>query len=140
MNPGDSPADDRPHLQVVAAVIADGGRFLCTQRGTGPLAGRWEFPGGKIDPGESPEQALAREITEELGCTITVGALLETTTHAYEFAVITLASYLCTLAAGRPRLTEHSAARWLTAGEMDQLDWAPADLPTVRALQRASVA
>ncbi|WP_051214891.1 (deoxy)nucleoside triphosphate pyrophosphohydrolase [Granulicoccus phenolivorans] len=129
---------ERPVFDVVAAVIVDADRTLCTRRGTGPLAGLWEFPGGKIEPGEAPEQALTREIAEELGCRIRVEEPITTTTHAYDFAVITLASYRCRLVAEPPRLTEHTAARWLAAGDLTELDWAPADLPTVRALQQAT--
>lgn len=130
----------KKHITVVGAVIVRGGLIYCARRGAnGALAGMWEFPGGKVEPDESFEDALIREIGEELGCTITVGSALETTTYEYDFAVVTLATFLCTLTSGEPRSNEHSEEIWLPASELDALTWAPADVPAVEKL-RANVA
>jgi len=119
---------------VVGAVIVVDGLILCTQRGTGPLAGLWEFPGGKIEPGESPQEALVREIREELGCAIMVGDEVTTTRHEYDFATIVLTTFICSLEDGDPVLTEHAEAQWLPSARLTELEWAPADLPTVNLL------
>lgn len=122
----------RKHLNVVGAVIVHDGMVLCAQRGTaGTLGGYWEFPGGKIDPGETPRAALIREILEELGCVVSVDAELTTTTHAYDFGDVTLTTFWCELQSGTPTLLEHAQMRWLAPTELGTLDWAPADIPTV---------
>ena len=122
-------------FHVVGAVILDGHRIFCTQRGPGPLAGYWEFPGGKIEAGEGPEDALTREILEELGCEIAVGGFITQTTYEYDFAVVTLATYRCSLLSGAPTLSEHTDAKWLLPSELQSVQWAPADVPTVSMLQ-----
>ena len=99
----------------------------------------WEFPGGKVEPGESPRDALVREISEELGCRIRVGEELTTTTYAYEFATVTLTTYWCDLESGEPAPSEHAELRWLGPADLDQLHWAPADLPSVEILQSRSL-
>lgn len=105
---------------------------MCAQRGhIGNLPGLWEFPGGKIEPGETKQAALQREITEELGCTIEVGREVATTTHEYEFGEVTLTTFYCLLVAGAPTLTEHVAIKWLLPSELDTIQWAPADIPAV---------
>ena len=120
-------------IKVVGAVMVRDGRVLCAQRGPlGSLPGRWEFPGGKIEPGETARHALEREIAEELGCTVDVGAELTTTTHAYDFGEVTLTTYWCTLTSGALQLREHADVRWLPTQELESLDWAPADIPAVR--------
>jgi len=126
----------KKRVQVVGAVIVGAGRVLCTQRGSGPLAGQWEFPGGKLEPGESPEAALAREILEELDCTVDVGARVVTTEHEYEFAVIVLTTFYCRIIEGEPAFSEHTAAAWLPPEELTTLNWAPADVPAVHQVQR----
>ena len=119
-------------IHVVGAVITSDGLVMCAQRGPdGNLPGLWEFPGGKIEPGETKQDALTREITEELGCSIEVGREVTTTTHLYEFGEVTLTTYYCLLAAGTPTLTEHVAIKWLTPDELDTIRWAPADIPAV---------
>ncbi len=126
-------------IAVVGAVIVRNGQVMAAQRGgTGPLAGLWEFPGGKIEPGESAREALEREIAEELGCVVEVGKEVTTTIHEYDFAVITLTTFFCLLVDGEPRLTEHTAVQWLRTEELDSLAWAPADVPAV-ALVKASL-
>lgn len=118
-----------------AAIVQDG-RVLCARRGAGgPLAGLWEFPGGKIEQHEDHATALTREIREELGCDIAVGKLLNTHTHSYPFARVTLHTYLCAIEIGTPAITEHSEIRWLRAGALHTLEWAPADIPAVTRLQ-----
>ena len=125
------------HIEVVGAVIVSEGQVLCAQRaGSGPLAGKWEFPGGKVEPDEAPEAALVREIYEELGCGISVGELVTTTVHEYDFAVVALTTFYCDLTEGRPQLTEHAELRWLDAGDLRFLDWAPADVPAVALVER----
>lgn len=123
--------DDRKRLEVVGAVIIDEDRIFCTRRGPGNLEGMWEFPGGKIEPGESGPEALTREIREELDCVIKVGDKIALTHYEYPFASVSLTTYRCRLQDGRPRLSEHTQSLWLTAGELDTVDWAPADVPTV---------
>ncbi|TNM46099.1 (deoxy)nucleoside triphosphate pyrophosphohydrolase [Nocardioides albidus] len=118
-------------IEVVGAVIVRDGLVLCAQRGPGGEdGGRWEFPGGKVEPGESPRSALAREIQEELGCGVEVGAAVTTTRHQAA-RVIVLTTYWCRLTSGAPLPEEHAAIRWLPADQLDELDWAPADLPAV---------
>ena len=119
-------------IHVVGAAIGMDGRIMCAQRGhSGYLPGLWEFPGGKIEPGETKESALQREITEELRCTIEVGGEVTTTTHEYEFGEVTLTTFYCLLVAGTPTLTEHVAIKWLLPSELDTIPWAPADIPAV---------
>ncbi|ANF33065.1 DNA mismatch repair protein MutT [Leifsonia xyli] len=126
-------------LLVVAAVIRsdDGERVLACRRAPGKDAGgRWEFPGGKVESGESPEAALAREIGEELGVGILVGALLDrTVTVRADGRAIDLACYDCRLDGAAPETsTDHDELRWVGAAELAGLDWAEADLPVVRML------
>lgn len=130
----------KKQITVVGAVIVRDGLVYCARRGAQrALPGMWEFPGGKVEAGESFENALVREIGEELGCTVTVLGPLETTTHEYEFAIVTLATFLCDLAAGEPRSNEHAEEVWLPTGQLNLLDWAPADIPAVEKLRGMSV-
>ncbi|GAA1869822.1 (deoxy)nucleoside triphosphate pyrophosphohydrolase [Myceligenerans crystallogenes] len=123
----------KKQVAVVGAVIVRDGLILCAQRGPqGTLAGLWEFPGGKIEPGETARQALEREIREELRCTVEVGDEVVTVAHEYDFAVVDLTTLWCTLIDGAPQLTEHADVRWLPSSELDSLEWAPADIPTVK--------
>ncbi|WP_431246973.1 (deoxy)nucleoside triphosphate pyrophosphohydrolase [Leifsonia xyli] len=124
-------------LLVVAAVIRDGACILACRRAPGKdAAGRWEFPGGKVEPGESPEAALAREIAEELGVRIDVGPLLDrTVTARAEGRPIDLACYDCRLSGPAPLAsTDHDELRWLPPHRLTELDWAEADRPAVRRL------
>lgn len=122
------------HIDVVAAVIVLDGRVLCARRGPGRLEGKWEFPGGKIEPGETPKGALAREVAEELGVVIVVGERVETTHYEYTFGSIVLQTFRCTLAAGAPAAREHTSIAWKLPRELTLLDWAPADIPAVRSI------
>ncbi|MEI2652890.1 MAG: (deoxy)nucleoside triphosphate pyrophosphohydrolase [Nocardioides sp.] len=126
-------ADPRPpeSIVVVGAVIVRAGLVLCAQRGPGSQAGLWEFPGGKVEPGETPQDALVRELAEELGCSVSVGERVTTTTHEYAAVVVELTTYWCRLVGGEPTAHEHQALAWLSADELLGLDWAPADLPAV---------
>jgi 8-oxo-dGTP diphosphatase len=126
----------KKHLEVVGAVILRSGAILCAQRGsTSALPGMWEFPGGKIELGETPREALEREIVEELRCRVSVGEQVTVTTHEYDFATVELTTFYCELVEGTPQLSEHAAVLWLTPEVLDSLEWAPADMPAVEAIQ-----
>lgn len=123
----------RKQIEVVGAVILRNGEVLCAKRGpSGSLAGHWEFPGGKVEPGETARTALQREIAEELDCRVDVGAELTTTRHQYDFGVVTLTTFWCELIEGSPRLKEHAEVRWCAPSDLGGLDWAPADVPAAR--------
>ncbi len=123
-------------IHVVAAIITDAsGRIFATQRGYGEWKDWWEFPGGKIEPGETPEEALRREIREELDIDITVGRLLATVEYDYPAFHLSMQCYLCTLPAGTPRLLEHEDARWLTREDLDSVRWLPADESIIKQLR-----
>ncbi len=126
------------HIEVVAAIIVHDGKILATQRGYGNYAGSWEFPGGKIEPGEAPEAALVREIREELDASIEVGPLLITVDHDYPEFAMTMHCYVCELESGM-KLLEHSDARWLGADELDDVDWLPSDIEVVAAIRDEGV-
>ena len=120
---------------VVAAVIIHGGKVFATQRGYGEFKDKWEFPGGKVEPGETPEQALAREIREELDTEIEVGTLIDTIETDYPNFHLSMGCYFCTVKAGHLTLLEHEAAKWLDAEHLESVDWLPADrslLPAIR--------
>ena len=115
-------------IEVVAAIIIKDGQVFATQRGYGEWQGWWEFPGGKIEPGEAPEAALAREIREELNAGITVGDLLQTIEWDYPDFHLTMQCYLCALNSDQLQLNEHSASAWLTKQTLTTVKWLPADL------------
>ena len=123
-------------IEVVAAILHHNGRYFTTQRGYGEFEGWWEFPGGKIESGETPEQALQREIQEELGVDIVVGEKLCVTEHDYPAFHLTMHCYLCTLADGQIELREHKSAVWLKPQELDTPNWLPADREVVGILSR----
>ncbi len=114
-------------IEVVAAIIIKDGEVFATQRGYGEWQGWWEFPGGKIEPGETPQEALVREIREELDADISVGALLETVEWDYPTFHLTMHCYLCTLLSASLNLNEHQAAAWLTPQTLTTVKWLPAD-------------
>ena len=122
-------------IEVVAAIIRDGNKIFATQRGYGEFKGGWEFPGGKIEKGEAPRQALVREIREELNCTIQVDVFLKTIEVDYPEFHLIMHCYLCSFVSDTFTLKEHEAARWLSAETLEEPDWLPADrmlLPAIR--------
>lgn len=136
---GTTPKPKR-RINVVGAVLIRDDKVLAAKRGEDmSLPGLWEFPGGKIEPGESPQDALRRELEEELLCTAVIGDHLETTEHEYEFGTVILTTYFCALESEEPQLTEHAEIRWLAVEELWSVEWAPADIPAVRRLHSASV-
>ncbi|MBQ9702238.1 MAG: (deoxy)nucleoside triphosphate pyrophosphohydrolase [Bacteroidales bacterium] len=114
-------------IEVVAAIIRQGDRILATQRGYGPWKDWWEFPGGKMEAGETPEQALEREIREELSISIRIGRFFQTVDWDYPEFHLAMHCYLCSLMGEAPHLNEHEAARWLRADELRTVNWLPAD-------------
>ncbi len=129
------------NIEVVAGIIRrkseDGTPlFLATQRGYGDYKGMWEFPGGKMEPGETREQALARELSEELAIQVSVGNFVCTVEQDYPGRHITMHCFFCEIISGRLTLLEHESARWLTASELHDLDWLPADVSVVEHIER----
>lgn len=115
-------------IEVVAAIIHDSeGRIFATQRGYGEFKDYWEFPGGKMEPGESPEEALKREILEELDTGIVVERLVKTVDIDYPKFHLKMHCFWCHVESGRLTLKEHEAARWLSKSQLDIIDWLPAD-------------
>ena len=123
-------------IEVVAAIIRQGDKVFATQRGYGPWKDWWEFPGGKTEPGESPEEALVREIREELSTDISVDRFLCTVDYDYPEFHLTMHCYMCSLLSGALHLNEHEAARWLSAGELHSVRWLPADNGLLAVLER----
>ncbi len=122
---------------MVAAVIRDAeGRLFATQRGYGEMKDGWEFPGGKMEPGETAEAALRREIWEELQTRIAVDELLTTVEWDYPKFHLTMHCFMCHIESGHPVLVEHEAARWLSHDELDDVDWLPADKVVVERIRR----
>lgn len=128
----------KKNIYVVGAVIIEGEKILCAQRGpTKALPFKWEFPGGKIEAGESPQEALQREISEEMHCKIQIGEQIDYTAYEYDFGIVHLKTFCCKLIEGSPILTEHVLIKWLYPHELASLDWAPADIPTIEKLSKA---
>lgn len=122
-------------IHVVAAIIQNENKIFATQRGYGEFKDGWEFPGGKIEPGETPEQALVREIQEELDTLIEVGGLLDTVEYDYPTFHLSMECFLCTVKEGKLVLKEHEAARWLSREELDDVAWLPADLGLIQIIK-----
>ena len=125
-------------VEVVAAVFKDQeGRYYCARRkDEGPLAVKWEFPGGKIEAGETHQEALKREIQEELNTDINVNDFIMTVNHQYEHFHLTMHAYHATILNGSLTQNEHTGAKWLNKDQLDDLDWAEADLPIVDVLKK----
>ena len=115
-------------IEVVAAIIIKDNQVFATQRGYGEWQGWWEFPGGKIEPEESPQSALVREIKEELDADISIGELLDTVEWDYPTFHLTMHCYICSLNSESMHLNEHEASAWLTKETLDSVKWLPADL------------
>lgn len=124
-------------VKVVAAIIKSGSRILATQRGYGEYKDGWEFPGGKVESGESPEEALKREIEEELKVEIQVGDYLTTIEHDYPSFHLSMRCYWAEIIKGTPVLLEHEAAKWLSKDELDTVDWLPADITIIERIKRS---
>ena len=122
-------------IRVVAAIIRDGDRIFATQRGYGPMKDGWEFPGGKIEPGETPEQALKREIREELDAEIDVGESVSRIEYDYPDFHLSMDCFFCSLLSGSMTLKEHEAAKWLSPDELDSVSWLPADLSLIERIK-----
>ncbi len=118
-------------IRVVAAVIRDGERIFATQRGYGEYKDGWEFPGGKIEEGETPQQALKREIMEELETEITVGEMIDTIEYDYPNFHLSMDCFWCELVSGDLTLKEHEAAKWLDKDSIGSVDWLPADITLI---------
>lgn len=124
-------------IEVVAAIIEREGKIFATQRGYGEWKDWWEFPGGKIDEGESPEEALRREIREELATEIEVGELFTTVEYDYPKFHLTMHCYMCKVVSGKLELLEHKDAKWLNRSELDTVKWLPADLSLIEMLKKS---
>ena len=123
-------------VEVVAAIIVQDNMVFATQRGYGDFKDGWEFPGGKVESGESPQEALVREIEEELDTTIEVGEHLCTVEYDYPKFHLTMHCYICSIIDGAITLLEHEAARWLKREELWSVEWLPADIEVVKALEK----
>ena len=123
-------------IKVAAAIIVHNNKVFATQRGYGEFKAGWEFPGGKVEPGETSREALAREIREELDTEIVVGDLLETVEYDYPQFHLSMDCFLCTIRSGDLVLKEHEAARWLAREQLDSVDWLPADRSLIAQLKK----
>ena len=123
-------------IRVVAAVIRKGNRIFATQRGYGEFKDGWEFPGGKIEPGETPQEALVREIREELETEIRVGDLIDTIEYDYPTFHLSMDCFWCEIVEGSLELKEHEAAKWLDRESLYTVDWLPADVALVEKIRQ----
>ena len=123
-------------IRVVAAVIRKDDRIIATQRGYGEFKDGWEFPGGKIEPGETPQQALVREIREELETEIRVGDLIDTIEYDYPTFHLSMDCFWCEIVEGSLELKEHEAARWLDRESLYTVDWLPADVGLIEKIRK----
>lgn len=124
------------HIEVVAGIIKDGDKIFATQRGYGEFKDGWEFPGGKMEPGETPQEALARELKEELAVDVNVGEILCIVDYDYPTFHLTMHCFYCSVIGGELTLLEHEASKWLKMTELHSVNWLPADVEVVAALER----
>lgn len=123
-------------VRVVAAIIIENGKVFATQRGYGEFKDGWEFPGGKIEPGETPEEAIVREIKEELDTEVEVIELLDTVEYDYPNFHLSMGCFICKIKSGDLVLKEHEAAKWLTKDTLGSLEWIPADMGLVGEIEK----
>lgn len=123
-------------VKVVAAIIKNEDKIFATQRGYGEFKDGWEFPGGKVEAGETPQQALVREIKEELDTDIVVEDFVMTVEYDYPKFHLSMDCFMCSIAAGELVLKEHEAAKWLAKDELDSVEWLPADLAVIEKIKR----
>ena len=129
----------KKNIRVVAAVIREDGRVFATQRGYGNYKDWWEFPGGKIEPGETPEAAVVREIQEELGTKVAVDRFLTTVEYDYPEFHLSMDCFFCHIEEGELTLLEHEAAKWLPLGNLRQVNWLPADILVIEAIEQTAL-
>jgi 8-oxo-dGTP diphosphatase len=122
-------------VAVTAAIVEKDGRVLIGKRRRGHFAGRWEFPGGKVEEGETPEACLKRELKEELGVEVRIGPFLLSTVHAYSHVTIELLTYRAEILSGRIELNDHTEARWVPVGDLQEYDFPEADKAVIDELQ-----
>ena len=123
-------------VRVVAAIIIENDKVFATQRGYGEFKDGWEFPGGKIEPGETPEEAIVREIKEELDTEVEVSELLDTVEYDYPNFHLSMGCFICKIKSGDLVLKEHEAAKWLTKDTLGSVEWLPADMGLVREIEK----
>lgn len=123
-------------VRVVAAIIIENDKVFATQRGYGEFKDGWEFPGGKIEPSETPEEAIVREIKEELDTEVEVIELLDTVEYDYPNFHLSMGCFICKIKSGDLVLKEHEAAKWLTKDTLGSLEWLPADMGLVREIEK----
>ena len=128
--------NEKKIINVVAAIIRDGDKIFATQRGYGDFKGGWEFPGGKIEENETPQEALVREIKEELDTEIKVGELIDTIEYDYPTFHLSMDCFWAEIVSGELVLKEHEAAKWLTKAELDSVEWLPADITLIEKIRR----
>ena len=133
-----SPADRAPIVVVAAVIERDGAVLLARRKPGGPHGGLWEFPGGKVEHGELPEQALARELYEEFGVAAEVGEFIVASVHAYAHVAVDLRAYAVRLPDGVPHMTDHDALAWVPVAELERYPMPAADVPIARALRERS--
>lgn len=130
-------SEKKRELFVVAGAIIKDGKVFAAQRGaSGKTAFKWEFPGGKINPGETPEQALARELVEELSINVKVHELIYSVVDEYEDVILHIDTYKCSLLSGEPTLSEHINMAWSDKNELDKLNFSPADAPVLEKIKK----
>lgn len=123
-------------VRVVAAIVKDGDRILAMQRGHGQFKGKWEFPGGKVEVGETSTAALLREMKEEMDAEVEIGELVHTVEYNYPDFHLSMDCFFCSIHSGQWEMKEHLDARWLKKEELDSVEWLPADVGLIELLKR----